>query len=92
MNKTELIDAIAAETNQPKTVVSNVLNSFIGSVSAELAKGGQVVIPGFGAYKVSSRSARNGRNPKTGETMTIEASNSVRFAVGATLKAAVNKS
>lgn len=92
MNKTELIDAIAAETNQPKTVVSNVLNSFIGSVSSELAKGGQVVIPGFGTYKVASRAARKGRNPKTGEAMTIEASTTVRFAVGATLKAAVNKS
>jgi len=59
-------------------------------VSEELAKGGDVVVPGFGSFKTSDRAERSGRNPQTGEALTIAASTAVRFVPGAALKAAVN--
>ena len=74
MNKTELVAAMAKETNLSKKDVEAVLKSFVDVVSGELKKGEKVQLVGFGTFEVSERAAREGRNPQTGETMKIEAS------------------
>jgi DNA-binding protein HU-beta len=90
MNKTELAQALAAATEQSQAAASRSLDAFVKIVSKELADGGEVVIPGFGSFKRSERAERSGRNPQTGEPMTIAASTTVKFVPGAGLKAAVN--
>jgi DNA-binding protein HU-beta len=90
MNKTELVQALAASTEQSQAAAARSLDSLIQIVSAELAKGGEVVIPGFGSFKTGERAERSGRNPRTGEALTIAASTTVKFVPGASLKGAVN--
>ncbi|MGV3570432.1 MAG: HU family DNA-binding protein [Ramlibacter sp.] len=90
MNKTELVQSLAAATEQSQASASRSLDAFTRIVSEELAKGGEVVIPGFGSFKRSERAERAGRNPQTGEAMTIAASTGVKFVAGASLKAAMN--
>jgi len=90
MNKTELVQSLASATEQSQAAASRSLEALIRIVSEELAKGGEVVIPGFGSFKRAERAERSGRNPQTGEAMTIAASTSVKFVAGASLKAAVN--
>jgi DNA-binding protein HU-beta len=89
MNKTELVQSLATATEQSQAAASRSLEAFIRIVSEELAKGGEVVIPGFGSFKKADRAERTGRNPRTGESMTIAASSTVKFVPGAALKAAV---
>ena len=91
MNKTELLQALATATDQSQAATSRSLDAFTRIVSEELAKGGEVTIPGFGTFKTSDRAERSGRNPQTGEAMTIAASTVVKFVPGAALKALVNK-
>ena len=91
MNRTELIDAIAKETQLTKKDVEAVLKSFIDVVTGELKEGGKVQLVGFGTFEVSERSAREGRNPQTGESMEIKASKAPKFKAGKALKDAVNK-
>ncbi|MGZ5180503.1 MAG: HU family DNA-binding protein [Ramlibacter sp.] len=91
MNKTELVQSLAAATEQPQAAASRSLDAFVKIVSDELAKGGEIVIPGFGSFKRAERAERSGRNPQTGEALTIAASTTVRFVPGAALKGAVNK-
>lgn len=90
MNKTELVQTLAAATEQSQAAASRSLEAFTRIISEELAKGGEVVIPGFGSFKRSERAERSGRNPKTGEAMTIAASTTVKFVPGSALKAAMN--
>jgi DNA-binding protein HU-beta len=90
MNKTELVQSLAAATEQSQAAASRSLDALIKIVSDELAKGGEVVIPGFGSFKRGERAERSGRNPRTGEALTIAASTTVKFIPGATLKGAVN--
>lgn len=90
MKKTELIEALAAATGESQAAAARSLDALIGVISKELATGGEVAITGFGSFKVADRPERSGRNPKTGESMTIAASKSVKFAPGAVLKSAVN--
>lgn len=90
MKKTELIEALAAATGESQAAAARSLDALIGVISKELATGGEVAITGFGSFKVADRPERTGRNPKTGESMTIAASKSVKFAPGAVLKSAVN--
>ena len=90
MNKSELVQSLAAATEQSQAAASRSLDALIRIVSEELAKGGEVVIPGFGSFKRAERAERSGRNPQTGEAMTIAASTTVKFVPGASLKAAVN--
>ena len=73
MNKTELVAAMAKDTNLSKKDVEAVLKSFIDVVTDELKKGEKIQLVGFGTFEVSTRAAREGRNPQTGETMTIAA-------------------
>lgn len=90
MNKTELVQSLAVATEQPQAAAQRSIDAFIKIVFDELAKGGEIVIAGFGSFKRTERAERSGRNPQTGEALTIAASTSVRFVPGAALKAAVN--
>ncbi|MBQ0001048.1 MAG: HU family DNA-binding protein [Clostridiales bacterium] len=91
MNKTELVAAMAKETEVSKKDIEAVLKSFVDVVTAELKKGGKIQLVGFGTFEVSERGEREGRNPQTGETMTISASKSPKFKAGKALKDAVNE-
>ena len=90
MNKTELVAAMAKETNLSKKDVEAVLKSFTDVLTDELKKGGKIQLEGFGTFEVSERAAREGRNPQTGETMTIAASKAPKFKAGKALKDMVN--
>ena len=74
MNKTELIAAVAEKAEISKKDAEKAVKAFTDAVAEELAKGGKVQLVGFGNFEVSERPAREGRNPRTGETMTIAAS------------------
>ena len=82
MNKTELVAAIAEQTNLSKKDAEAALKAFIDVVSEELKKGEKVQLVGFGTFEVSERAAREGRNPQTGETMEIKASKTPKFKAG----------
>lgn len=90
MNKTELIDAIAAAADLPKASAARALDAVIDSVTDSLKKGDQVSLVGFGTFAVKHRNARAGRNPQTGATIQIAASNVPSFKAGKALKVAVN--
>lgn len=89
MNKSELIDAIAASADIPKTVAGRALDAFMESVTDTLKKGDQVALIGFGTFQVKDRAARDGRNPKTGEVIKIAAAKVPSFKAGKALKDAV---
>ena len=91
MNKTELVAAMAEATELSKKDAEAALKAFIDVVTAEMKKGEKVQLVGFGTFEVSERAAREGRNPRTGETMTIAASKSPKFKAGKALKDAVNE-
>ena len=90
MNKTELIDAIAAAADLPKASAGRALDAVIDNITDSLKKGDQVALVGFGTFVVKHRNARTGRNPKTGEAIEIAASNVPSFKAGKALKDAVN--
>jgi nucleoid DNA-binding protein len=90
MNKSELIDAIAAKTGSSKADAARSLDGTLEAITDALKEGEQVVLVGFGTFKISHRAARTGRNPQTGETIEIKASNSVSFKTGKSLKEEVN--
>jgi DNA-binding protein HU-beta len=90
MNKSELIEAVAADTGLTKTDSALVLESVLGTVSKTLKKGDDVIITGFGKFSVVKRAARQGVNPRTGERVKIKASKAPKFSAGATLKQAVS--
>ena len=90
MNKTELVAAIAEEAGLSKKDAEQALKAFTDIVAAELKKGEKIQLVGFGTFEVSERAAREGRNPQTGEAMTIEASKSPKFKAGKALKDAIN--
>ena len=71
MNKTELVAAMAEQTNLSKKDAEAALKAFIDVVSEELKKGEKVQLVGFGTFEVSERAAREGRNPQTGETLSL---------------------
>ncbi len=91
MNKTELIDAMAADAGISKAAAKKSLESFLGNVEGALKKGGRVSLVGFGSWSVSERAARDGRNPQTGATIKIAAKKVVKFKAGSDLGNAVNK-
>ncbi len=91
MNKTELIDAMAADAGISKAAAKKSLESFLGNVEGALKKGERVSLVGFGSWSVSERAARDGRNPQTGATIKIAAKKVVKFKAGSDLGNAVNK-
>jgi len=90
MNKTELVAAMAEQTNLSKKDAEAALKAFIDVVSEELVNGGKIQLVGFGTFEVSERAAREGRNPQTGETMEIKASKTPKFKAGKALKDMMN--
>ena len=90
MNKTELISAMSENANMTKVDAEKALKAFIDTVTDELKNGGKVQLVGFGTFEVTERAERQGRNPKTGEAITIPASKSPKFKAGKALKDIVN--
>ena len=90
MNKVELVAAIAEKRELTKVDTEKALKAFIDTVTEELKNGGKVQLVGFGTFEVAERAERQGRNPKTGETITIPASKSPKFKAGKALKDIVN--
>jgi len=90
MNRTELIAAMAEKTELSKKDAEKALKAFTDVVAEELKKGEKIQLVGFGTFEVSERAAREGRNPRSGETMTIAASKSPKFKAGKALKDMVN--
>jgi DNA-binding protein HU-beta len=90
MNKAELIDVVAAETDLSKADAGRALEACLNAISETLKNDGSVALIGFGTFSVSNRAARQGRNPRTGETIQIAASNVPKFKAGKALKDAVN--
>ena len=90
VNKSELIDAIAASADIPKAAASRALDAVIESVTGALKAGESVVLVGFGTFSVKDRAARTGRNPQTGKAISIAAAKIPGFKAGKALKDAVN--
>ncbi len=90
MNKTELIEAIAASADISKAAAGRALDAMVDSISGALKKGDQVVLVGFGTFAVKERAARTGRNPQTGAEIHIAAAKVPSFKAGKALKDAVN--
>ncbi len=90
MNKAELIDAVAGSANLSKADAGRAVDAVVDAIAGALKKGQQVSVVGFGTFSVKHRAARSGRNPRTGETISIAASNVPGFKAGKALKDAVN--
>jgi DNA-binding protein HU-beta len=86
MNKSELIDAVAADSGLSRAEASSAIESFVAVVNKTLKKGDEVALTGFGKFSVIKRSARVGVNPRTGEKVKIKASKAPKFSAGATLR------
>ena len=89
MNKTELRDAVAEAAGLSGAQADKALNAVIDSITSALSSGDKVTLPGFGTFETRARSARQGRNPQTGESIDIAASTTPAFKPGAQLKQAV---
>jgi DNA-binding protein HU-beta len=90
MNKSELIDAIASDSGLSKADAGRALDGFTSAITNALKGGDSISMVGFGTFAVKRREARAGRNPRTGETIQIKASNNPSFKAGKALKDAVN--
>jgi DNA-binding protein HU-beta len=89
MNKSELVSAISERTGESKSSVDAVLSSLETVVTEQVILGNKVAITGFVSFEQTSRGARTGRNPRTGETIQIAAAKGCKVSAGARLKAAV---
>ena len=90
MSFDNLKSAIAAETDLSKAQAGEAMTALIEHLQTSLGQGDKVSLPGVGQFEVAERSARQGRNPQTGETIAIPASKAVKFKAGKALKDAVN--
>ena len=90
MNKSELIDAIAAQADISKAAAGRALDAAVEAITDALKKGDSVSLIGFGTFYVGERAARTGRNPRTGKTLEIAAAKSPKFRAGKGLKDAMN--
>ena len=90
MNKSDLIDEMAENGGMSKADAGRALDAFIDAVTRQLKYGNSISLVGFGTYSVKHRAARSGRNPRTGDTIQIKASNNPSFKAGKALKDAVN--
>jgi DNA-binding protein HU-beta len=86
MNKTELIDAVAAKAGLSKADAKKAIDAVLGSIAEAVKGGDKVTLVGFGTFSVTERGARTGRNPQTGATIEIPAKKSVKFKAGAGLE------
>jgi DNA-binding protein HU-beta len=90
MNRVELVAAMAEKAGLAKKDAEKALKAFTDVVAEELKKGEKIQLFGFGTFEVSERAAREGRNPRSGETMTIAACKAPKFKAGKALKDAIN--
>jgi DNA-binding protein HU-beta len=90
VNKSELIEHIARQSDISKAAATRALEAFIGGVKSSLKKGNSVSLVGFGTFAVNKRAARSGRNPRTGAAIKIKAAKVPKFRPGKALKDAVN--
>jgi DNA-binding protein HU-beta len=90
VNKSELIDAVAASADISKAAAGRAIDGVVEAISGALASGDQVSLIGFGTFLVRERAARTGRNPRTGESIEIKAAKTPSFKAGKALKDAVN--
>lgn len=90
MNKTDLIEHIAETADISKAAAARALEALVGGVKKTLKDNGSVTLVGFGTFSVSSRAARSGRNPRTGEAIKIKSAKVPKFKAGKALKDAVN--
>ena len=90
MNKTDLVAAVAAKAGLSKADADKAVNAVFDSIAGALKVGQEVRAPGFGTFSVTSRSARQGRNPRTGETIMIPAAKLPKFKAGKNLKESVS--
>jgi len=91
MNKQDLIDTVASEAGITKAAAAETIDAFLDTVTNAVVKGDPVQLIGFGSFSTGARAARAGRNPKTGETLQIAASKTVKFTAGKAFKDAVNQ-
>jgi DNA-binding protein HU-beta len=91
MNKSEIVAKVAGDAGISKAAAEKAVDAFAAAVTATLKKGGKVSLVGFGTFSTSKRKARKGRNPKTGEAISIPATRVPRFSAGKGLKVAVKK-
>lgn len=89
MRKQELVKAVAESMGSSESEASKAVNAVFDVIESNLAKGDDVTVSGFGSFKVVERSAREGRNPQTGASMTIEAKKAPVFRAGTQLKRSV---
>jgi DNA-binding protein HU-beta len=90
LNKQQLIENISNSADISKVAATKALEAFTSAIQSAMEKNDTVSLIGFGTFSVKSRAERNGRNPKTGETIKIQASKSVGFKAGKNLKDAIN--
>ncbi len=90
MNKSELIDAIARHADISKAAAGRALDATVDAIATSLRRGDIVTLVGFGSFYVGKRTARAGRNPRTGDAIAIEAAKVPKFRSGKALKDAVN--
>ncbi len=91
MNQGELIQEVAGEANLTKTQTQNAIRALLKTITRVVADGGKVIFVGFGSFEPKVRSAREGRNPQTGETIQIPAARVPTFSAGKAFREAVNK-
>ncbi len=91
MTKSDLIDSISSSASLTKAQSSVALNAVLESITNTLIKGDGITLVGFGTFSVKQREAREGRNPRTGETIQIAAKKTVSFSAGKALKDSVNQ-
>ena len=91
MNKKELVDVVSSKAEITKVEAQKAVNAVFEAINEGLVSDGKVVLPGFGSFEVRSRSARTGRNPRTGEKIKIAASRVPAFKPGKGMKESVNK-
>jgi DNA-binding protein HU-beta len=85
MNKTELIDKVAKESDLSKAAAEQVVNSVFSAITEAMKSGDKVTLVGFGTFSTSERAAREGRNPQSGDTINIPAKKVVKFKAGSKL-------
>ena len=91
MNKEDLIKSVAEQVQTTKVNASQAVDAIFDSITESLKKGDSVTLVGFGSFKVTKRAARNGRNPRTGEPLSIPAATIPSFSPGKGLRDAVNQ-
>ncbi len=91
LNKSQFIGAVAKHAGMSRTVAEAAVNAFMGTVTEQLAQNNSISIAGFGTFSPKERKARTGRNPRTGEEISIAAAKVPNFKPGKTLKDTINK-